>query len=140
MSRIEAAAFHRPLARIFRFRCRGRRVAGIRGPFISLQDPSPRILLVDEIKERAAAVEEALRRAGTPAALVDGGTTRNRRVIAGTIASLAQRAAAAGTSEPALLIVGEVAAAAARAASANKATDSETRAAALQRVRKRLAA
>jgi response regulator NasT len=38
--------------------------APARGPFISLQSPSLRILLIDEIKDRAAAVEEALRRAG----------------------------------------------------------------------------
>jgi response regulator NasT len=35
-----------------------------RGSYISLQSPSLRILLIDEIKDRAAAVEEALRRAG----------------------------------------------------------------------------
>lgn len=36
----------------------------IRGSFISAPGPSLRILLVDEIRDRAAAVEEALRRAG----------------------------------------------------------------------------
>ena len=36
----------------------------IRGRFISAANASLRILLVDEIKDRAAAVEEALRRAG----------------------------------------------------------------------------
>lgn len=38
--------------------------ASIRGRFISAQTQSLRILLVDEIKDRAASVEEVLRRAG----------------------------------------------------------------------------
>ena len=54
-------------------------------------------------------------RRGTPAALVDNGTTRRQRLIAGTVADLARRAAEAGVGGPALLIVGDVAAAAATA-------------------------
>ena len=47
-------------------------------------------------------------------AVVESGTTRRQRVIAGTIADLARRVADAGASGPALLIVGEVAGLAAR--------------------------
>lgn len=64
----------------------------------------------------ARLIEAGLRR-GTPAALIESGTTRRQRVIAGTVANLAERAAAAGLGGPAMLIVGEVAVAAAVAPS-----------------------
>jgi uroporphyrin-III C-methyltransferase/precorrin-2 dehydrogenase/sirohydrochlorin ferrochelatase len=44
----------------------------------------------------------------TPAALIEQGTTRRQRVIAGTLRDLPERAAEAGVGSPALVIVGEV--------------------------------
>ncbi len=70
------------------------------------------------VSELMARLIEAGLRRGTPAALIDSGTTRHQRVITGTIANLAGRAAAVGLGGPALLIVGEVAAAAAESAPA----------------------
>jgi uroporphyrin-III C-methyltransferase/precorrin-2 dehydrogenase/sirohydrochlorin ferrochelatase len=67
------------------------------------------------IGELMANLAEAGLRRGTPAALIDSGTTRRQRVVAGTIGDLAARAAEAGVGGPALLIVGEVAALAAAA-------------------------
>ena len=64
------------------------------------------------IGELTARLIEAGLKCGTPAALIDSGTTQRQRVIAGTVANLAARAVAAGLAGPALLIVGEVAAAA----------------------------
>lgn len=62
--------------------------------------------------KRLASVSDALRRHGrpdgTPAALVMGGTTADQRVIEGTLADIAERAAAAGVSSPAILYVGDV--------------------------------
>jgi len=61
---------------------------------------------------RLAAVSEALcrhgRPAGTPAAVVMGGTTGEQRVVAGTLGDIAPLAAAAGVSSPAILYVGDV--------------------------------
>jgi uroporphyrin-III C-methyltransferase/precorrin-2 dehydrogenase/sirohydrochlorin ferrochelatase len=66
------------------------------------------------VVELMAGLMAAGLRAGTPAALIDSGTTRRQRVIAGTISDLALRAVEAGLTGPALLIVGEVAGAVAR--------------------------
>jgi uroporphyrin-III C-methyltransferase/precorrin-2 dehydrogenase/sirohydrochlorin ferrochelatase len=44
----------------------------------------------------------------TPAAAIEQGTTRRQRVVAGTLADLPERVAAAGLGSPALVIVGEV--------------------------------
>jgi siroheme synthase len=46
--------------------------------------------------------------AGTPAALVEKATWPAQRIVEGTLATLAEAAAAAGVKPPALLIVGEV--------------------------------
>ena len=45
---------------------------------------------------------------GTPAAIVQQGTTRNQRVICGTLATLPKAAAAAMLKAPTLIIVGGV--------------------------------
>lgn len=61
---------------------------------------------------RLAAVSDALcrhgRPAGTPAAVVMGGTTHDQRVVTGTLGDIAANAAAAGVSSPAILYVGDV--------------------------------
>jgi uroporphyrin-III C-methyltransferase/precorrin-2 dehydrogenase/sirohydrochlorin ferrochelatase len=44
----------------------------------------------------------------TPAAIVQDGTLPTQRVIAGTLADLAQRAAAAGVKSPTLIMIGDV--------------------------------
>jgi uroporphyrin-III C-methyltransferase/precorrin-2 dehydrogenase/sirohydrochlorin ferrochelatase len=50
------------------------------------------------------------RDAATPFALIENGTRADQRVITGTLAQLAQRAASHRVTSPALLILGEVAA------------------------------
>ena len=45
---------------------------------------------------------------GTPAALVEQGTTERQRVIEGTLATLADRVDGAGVEPPTLVIVGDV--------------------------------
>ena len=61
---------------------------------------------------RLAAVSDALRQHGrpgdTPAAVVMGGTTAGQRTVAGTLADIAGKAAAAGIASPAILYVGDV--------------------------------
>jgi uroporphyrin-III C-methyltransferase/precorrin-2 dehydrogenase/sirohydrochlorin ferrochelatase len=61
---------------------------------------------------RLAAVADSLCRHGrppaTPAAVVMSGTMPEQRVVTGTLADIAGRAAAAGVSSPAILYVGEV--------------------------------
>ena len=47
-------------------------------------------------------------RADMPAALIQQGTTRNQRVLTGTIASLPALARNSGVTAPTLVIVGEV--------------------------------
>jgi len=69
-------------------------------------------LVVYMAGRRLAAVSEALRAhgrpAGTPAAVVMGGTTVEQHVVSGTLGDIAARAAAAGVSSPAILYVGDV--------------------------------
>jgi uroporphyrinogen III methyltransferase/synthase len=48
------------------------------------------------------------RPAGTPAALIERGTTPRQRTLTGTLADIAARAAAAGLAAPAVLVVGAV--------------------------------
>jgi uroporphyrin-III C-methyltransferase / precorrin-2 dehydrogenase / sirohydrochlorin ferrochelatase len=50
------------------------------------------------------------RAADTPFALIENGTRPEQRIITGTLADLAARAAAHAVQSPALLIIGEVAA------------------------------
>jgi uroporphyrin-III C-methyltransferase len=45
---------------------------------------------------------------GTPAAVVENGTTPRQRVVAATLANLPERATAAGVASPTLIIVGDV--------------------------------
>ena len=48
------------------------------------------------------------RAAGTPAALIENGTTDQQRVVGGTLKNIAARAGRAGIGAPAILIAGEV--------------------------------
>jgi len=77
--------------------------------------------------QRLGAIAEALCRHGrppaTPATLVIAGTLPGERVVSGTLADIAVRAAAAGDLSPAILYVGEVAALRDRIASGNSAGD-----------------
>lgn len=69
-------------------------------------------LVVYMTGRRLGAVSDALcrhgRPAGTPAAVVMGGTTAVQRVVTGNLGNIAGLAAAAGLSSPAILYVGEV--------------------------------
>lgn len=56
----------------------------------------------------AAALIEAGRDARTPVALIEAGSLERERVIEGTLADIAQKAAAAEVGSPALLVIGEV--------------------------------
>jgi uroporphyrin-III C-methyltransferase len=60
------------------------------------------------LHETSRALVEAGRGAETPAAVVSRATLPGERVIVGTLADIAERAAAAGVEPPALLVVGEV--------------------------------
>lgn len=60
------------------------------------------------VREIATALVAAGRDAGTPAAVVEWGTTPRQRTVAGTLADLPERAAAAGVGSPAVIVVGEV--------------------------------
>jgi siroheme synthase len=46
--------------------------------------------------------------AATPVAVIQEGTTERERTIIGTLADIAERAAAAGLSSPALTVIGTV--------------------------------
>jgi len=48
--------------------------------------------------------------AGTPAAVIEDGWSAQQRVIAGTIADIAHRAAEVGVRSPAVIVIGDVAA------------------------------
>jgi uroporphyrin-III C-methyltransferase/precorrin-2 dehydrogenase/sirohydrochlorin ferrochelatase len=67
--------------------------------------------VIGELTSRLIAASLARR---TPVALVDSGTTRRQRVIAGRLADLGTCVTAASAEGPALLIIGEVAAVALR--------------------------
>lgn len=63
---------------------------------------------VGMLRSHCAALIAHGRDASTPAALVENGTRANQRSVIGTLASLPDKAEAAGIRPPALLIVGEV--------------------------------
>ena len=48
--------------------------------------------------------------AGTPAAVIQSGTTAEQRIITGDLATIAQRAGAASIKAPATTVIGDVAA------------------------------
>jgi uroporphyrin-III C-methyltransferase/precorrin-2 dehydrogenase/sirohydrochlorin ferrochelatase len=65
------------------------------------------------------------RAAGTPAAIVESGTTRRQRVLVGTLGALPSLAAAKRVRPPALIIVGEVVALRAKLAQAPESVSAE---------------
>ncbi|WP_458070709.1 siroheme synthase CysG [Rhodanobacter sp. BL-MT-08] len=65
---------------------------------------------VGELPTLQSRLIEHERDASTPFALIENGTRQNQRVITGTLAVLAERAATHAVKSPALLILGEVAA------------------------------
>jgi uroporphyrin-III C-methyltransferase len=60
------------------------------------------------LPELAALLQSHGRAADTPAAVISRGTLPDERVVAGTLADIAERAAEAGLAAPATLVVGEV--------------------------------
>jgi uroporphyrin-III C-methyltransferase len=60
------------------------------------------------LDEATAALVRAGRAGETPAAVIEAGTWRQQRVIEGTLADIAERAAQAEVGSPALLVLGEV--------------------------------
>lgn len=60
------------------------------------------------LAESTSALAGAGRSAATPAAVVEAGTWEHQRVVVGTLADIAARAAEAEIGSPALLVVGEV--------------------------------
>ncbi|MBL0884712.1 uroporphyrinogen-III C-methyltransferase [Myceligenerans indicum] len=63
---------------------------------------------VSRLAETAAALTTPERPAGTPVAVVEDGYGPRRRVTVGTLADIAERAAAAGVRPPAVVVVGDV--------------------------------
>ncbi|MET0740701.1 MAG: uroporphyrinogen-III C-methyltransferase [Candidatus Nanopelagicales bacterium] len=64
---------------------------------------------VTKLRTSAAALVDAGRPASTPVAIVERGTTQDQRTTVGTLADIADRAAASGVTSPAVVVVGEVA-------------------------------
>lgn len=79
--------------------------------WVALARPRQTVVIYMGLASLALVCRELVRHglpAETPAAIVQQGTTASQRVVTGTLADLAARAAAAGLRPPTLVIVGDV--------------------------------